>query len=102
MQIAASDAEAREALAALNSSLLKITELSPDSESAKRSLRLLSRYEHLALDKETCDSIGADLTKGLSEWAWNDASWSTLCPLIDDLSGKLVRRIEFLEVSGGT
>ena len=102
MQIAASDAEARQALAALNNCLLEITELSSDSESAKRSLRLLSRYEHLALDKQACDSLGTDLTRGLSEWAWNDDSWSNLCPLIDDLSGKLARRIEFLEASSGT
>ena len=102
MQIAASEAELREALAALNCSLLKIAELSPDSESAKRSLRLLSRYEHLVLSTEACDSLGADLTKGVSEWAWSDGSCSMLSPLIDALSGKLARCIEFLEASGGT
>ena len=102
MQIAASEAELRETLAAFNNSLLEIAELSPDSGSAKRSLRLLSRYEHIVLSTEACDSLGADLTKGVSEWAWSDNSWSMLSPLIDELSGKLARRIELLETSGGT
>ena len=102
MQIAASETELRETLATLNSWLLKISEMSPDSESAKRSLRLLSRYEHILLSPEACYSLGADLTRGVSEWAWSDSSWSMLSPLIDEISGKLARRIEFLETSGGT
>ena len=102
MQIAASDAEVRNSLAALNNSLLKIRESSTDAESANRSLRLLSRYEQLALSMEACNSLGADLARGVSDWAWSDASWAMLSPQIDELSGNLARRIEFLDTSSGT
>ena len=84
---------------ALRNFLSKLAAGSADSNTAERSLRLLSRYEHIAMNENYCVSLGTDLTKGINEWAWSDDSWAALEPLIDDLSNKAVKHIYSAQVA---
>ena len=99
MTIPASESEVREALVALRAFLSKLAAGSTDSITAERSLRLLSRYEHIAMNESYCLSLGSDLTRGISEWAWRDDSWAALEPLIDDLLNKAVKLIDLAQVA---
>jgi len=99
MTIPASESEVREALVALRNFLSKLAAGSTDSNTAERSLRLLRRYEHVAMNENCCLSLGADLMKGISEWAWSDDSWTALEPLIDDLSSKAGKLIDLVQIA---
>jgi hypothetical protein len=97
MDTSITEREAREALRELRAFLTGLTENSLDSSSAERSLRLLNRYEYLAMNGEYRISLDADLTRGVCDWCWSDQALARLEPLIANLSSKVSLHIDSLQ-----
>jgi len=76
--------------------LAELAEIGPNSDVATRSLQLLRKYEFTGVNEQTCDALGADLTKGIRDWKWVDPDWRRLSPLIDSLESNLALHLDAL------
>jgi hypothetical protein len=99
MAASISERELLAALEALRAYFLQIPESSSDFSSAVRSLRLLERYTRVAANKSYCYSLGADLTRGIGEWAWSKDASTALDPIVGRLLTTLDRHLNQLESS---